>query len=70
MKTTHQMARELLALPDVRLVIEGWCMTWDRPEMVADMTEYDPEGTAIIWQKPKEKNAPMVEAPGRGEAGH
>ena len=23
--------------------------------MVVEMTEYDPEGTAIIWQKPVEK---------------
>lgn len=50
-KTTHQMARELLGLPDVRLVIEMWCDMENR-EMSADMTEYDPDGTAIIWQKP------------------
>jgi hypothetical protein len=50
-KTTHQMACELLALPDVPLVIETWC-TEDDKEMVAEMTGYDPEGTAIIWQKP------------------
>jgi len=55
MKTTHQMARELLSLPDVRLVIELWIMQSEDCEMVAEMTEYDPEGTAIILQKPTEQ---------------
>lgn len=50
-KTTHEMANELLALPDVPLVIEMWC-EMERHEMTASMTSYDPEGTAIIWQKP------------------
>lgn len=50
-KTTHEMARELLALPDVPLVIEAWC-GMENHEMSAGMTEYDPTGTAIIWQKP------------------
>lgn len=49
-KTTHEMARELLLLPDVPLVIDGWC-EMDGYEMVADMTLYDPDGTAIIWYK-------------------
>ena len=35
-KTTHQMACELLALPDVPLVIETWC-TEDDKEMVAEI---------------------------------
>jgi hypothetical protein len=52
MKTTHEIARELLALPDVPLVVEGWTTEWVGHEMVAEMTEYDPKGTAIIWQKP------------------
>ena len=46
-KTTHQMAAELLALPDVPLEIEMWCRM-DGYEQVAKMTEYDPDGTAII----------------------
>lgn len=50
-KTTHEMARELLALPDVKLVIEMWCEMRGH-EMSADMTAYDSTGTAIIWQKP------------------
>lgn len=50
--TTHEMAKQLLALPNVRLVIEMWCVESDK-QMVAEMTAYDPEGTAIIWQKPK-----------------
>lgn len=50
MKTTHQIAAELLALPDVPLVIEGWCMM-DNHEMVAKITDYC-DGTAIIMQKP------------------
>jgi hypothetical protein len=29
MKTTHQIARELLDMPDVPLHIEGWRMGWD-----------------------------------------
>jgi len=52
MKTTHQIAAELLALPNVPLVIEGWITDWPGHEMTASMTTYDPEGTAIIWQKP------------------
>jgi hypothetical protein len=53
MKTTHQVARELLALPDVELVIEGWCdMSFLGYTMKAEMTAYDRKGTAIIWQKP------------------
>lgn len=49
-KTTHQIARELLLLPDVELVIEGWCQMQGYT-MTAAMTNYDPEGTAILWQK-------------------
>jgi hypothetical protein len=51
MKTTHEIARELLALPDVPLFIDGWFYHWADREMVAEMTK-NPKGTAIIWQKP------------------
>lgn len=44
MKTTHQLAKELLALPDVPLEVEGWC----GGDIIAKMTRYDPEGTAIL----------------------
>lgn len=50
MKTTHDIAKELLALPNVPLVIEGWCEMRGH-ETTAQMTGYDPEGTAIIVQK-------------------
>lgn len=53
-KTTHEMARELLTLPDVPLVVEMWC-AMDGYECVAKMTEYDPTGTAIICQE-RQKN--------------
>ena len=33
-------------------------MPGDWAEMVAEMTEYDPDGTAIIWQKPIKKSPP------------
>ena len=49
--TTHQMANRLLELPNIQLVIEGWCVMKNH-EISADLTEYDPEGEAIIWQKP------------------
>lgn len=53
MKTTHQIAKELLALPDVPLVIEGWVgMSSYGHETIAVMTEYDPTGTAILVQRP------------------
>ena len=48
-KTTHEMARELLALPDVPLVIELWC-DMEGCECVAELTGYDDQ-TAIIYQK-------------------
>lgn len=48
--TTHEMARQLLALPDVPLHIEMWCQM-EGYEMMARMTEFDPEGTAIIMQE-------------------
>lgn len=48
--TTHEMARQLLALPDIRLTIEGWCRL-NNHQMTAEITGYD-ENTAIIWQKP------------------
>lgn len=48
--TTHQMAKALLDLPDVPLIIEGWCRL-DNHEMTASITDYDDE-VAIIWQKP------------------
>jgi len=51
MKTTHQVARELLALPDVKLTVELW-VDRQNHQLAVEMTEYDPEGTAIIWQKP------------------
>jgi len=47
MKTTHEIARELLKLPDVPLLVEGWCRANDE-EIEARMTAYDPEGTAIL----------------------
>lgn len=53
-KTTHQMARELLALPDVPLEVEMWC-AMDGHEMAADLTRYtegESKRTAIIYQKP------------------
>ena len=50
MKTTHRIARELLALPDVPLHIEGWCRM-DNREMVAELTDYSDQ-EAILWQKP------------------
>ena len=49
MKTTHQIAKELLALPDVKLVVEGWCDMAGH-ELTAKMTGYDPENTAILIQ--------------------
>lgn len=52
MKTTHQLAKELLTLPDVQLVVEYWIMMDSTHEIVAEMTKYDPKNTAIIWQKP------------------
>lgn len=48
------MATELLELPDVPLLIELWCQI-DGHEAVAEMTKYDPVGTAIIRQKPEMK---------------
>lgn len=50
MKTTHELARELLSLPNVRVVIEQWC-SMDGYEPTALMTEYDLH-TAIIVQRP------------------
>ena len=57
MKTTHQLADELLALPDIPLGIEGWC-EMDLHEMTASITDYD-ENRAIIWQKPGESHEPV-----------
>jgi hypothetical protein len=51
MKKTHEMARELLFLPDVPLLIETWCRMPNH-EPAAVMTEFDPKGTAIIMQQP------------------
>lgn len=51
MKTTHQLARELYLLPDVPVVIEYWASIQGH-EPTALMTEYDPDGTAIIVQYP------------------
>ena len=50
MKTTHELAQELLALPNVPLVVEGWCRQRGLV-LTAVMTEYDPEGTAILVQQ-------------------
>lgn len=58
MKTTHQMAKELLELPDVPLVIEGWCKM-DNHEMVVEITDYSDE-EAIIWQKPDPRLPPRT----------
>jgi len=52
MKTTHELARELLELPDVPVKVEYWTADADS-EPVALMTEYDPEGTAMICQREK-----------------
>ena len=57
-KTTHEMARELLALPDLPLHIEMWC-EMDNHEMTASITDYDP-GHAIIWQKPDPRLPPRT----------
>lgn len=53
MKTTHDIAKELLALPNVKLVVEGWCKMGGH-ETTVEMTEYDPDGTAILMQSRKE----------------
>ena len=54
MKTTHQIAKELLGLPDVRLCVEMWCLQ-DYEEIIAKMAEYENEdGTQdafITWQR-------------------
>lgn len=63
MKTTHQLAQELLDLPDVPLKVELWA-GWDNPTAV--MSEYDPEGTAFIVDestlKPVEMDPRMAAA--------
>lgn len=48
--TTHELARELLELPDVRLVVEGWCGGRDS-RIYAVMSGFDSEGTAILVQR-------------------
>jgi hypothetical protein len=58
MKTTHQIAAELLALPDIPLIIEGWCVM-DNHEMVAKITDYC-DNTAIIMQKPDPRLPPRT----------
>lgn len=60
--TTHQMAKQLLELPDVELLIEGW-IRMDGYTMTASMTSYDPKHTAIIWQKPKRKKKTKAQLP-------
>jgi len=47
MKTTHQLAQELLSLPDVKVIVELWCGS----DPVAVMTGYDPDNTAIIMMQ-------------------
>ena len=54
-KTTHTLAMELMRLPNVPIEIEVWCMM-DGHVIKAKMTEYDPEGTAILVQEKMEKN--------------
>lgn len=51
-KTTHTLALELLALPDVPILIEGW-ICHAGTEIVAKMTNYDPTGTAILVERAK-----------------
>lgn len=50
MKTTHELARELIALPDKPIKVEGWSDLEDH-DVTAKMTRYDPEGTAILVQR-------------------
>lgn len=51
--TTHELALELMKLPDVTVVIEGWsCFEYER--IFAVMTGYDPEGTAILINRNKD----------------
>ena len=49
MSTTHEVARALLQLPDVELLVEGWC---GEVGVYPVMTQYDPEGTAILVGHP------------------
>jgi hypothetical protein len=63
MKTTHQIAAELLQLPDVPLRVEGWCQR-DGYETAAVMTAYDPENEAILIQRQvADRLGPMVIIP-------
>lgn len=55
MKTTHQLAAELMELPDVPVLVNGWILI-DNFEVTARMSEYDPSGTAFIVQAPKESS--------------
>ncbi len=50
MKTTHDIAKELLALPNVPLVIEGWISQSNR-EIQVVMTDYEPDKEAILIQR-------------------
>lgn len=57
--TTHEMARQLLALPNISLVIEGFCDPGGYVP-IARITEYD-SGTAIIVNRPaSELPSPVV----------
>jgi len=49
MKTTHEIARDLLALPDVPLLVEGWC-EMNNHEVAVKMRDADETG-AILFQK-------------------
>lgn len=49
-KTTHELAKELLDLPDVSVGVELWCER-ENYEPVAVMTQYVPDDRAIIVQK-------------------
>lgn len=63
MKTTHQVGRELLALPDVPLHIEYWCRL-EGDEPIPQMTEWDPQGTAILRMGKPPPPKPFLEIGG------
>lgn len=54
MKTTHELAKELMELPDMEIVVEGW-ISHRGYEIAAVRSGFDPERVAILVQIPEQK---------------
>lgn len=50
MTTTHELAKKLMALPDMKLIVEGW-ISDDESKIEPKVTDYDDEVVILVQMR-------------------